>query len=273
MPLQVFGNLIDKLFSVMDQSNGKSADAYDLMETWTFDAIGNASFGYDFGAVTNSNNEWFHRYNDVVEATIDSLYLFLPVLERKYLDWFPNQKKIHDELSVFLYMIQHNIDEKRRKLVDLPSRDRSQETKKEKDLLQMIMESGEDENGAALTDEELKSNMCVFFFSGHGTTTSAFSFAIYYLAKHPFLRIAGPTDSLISRKANKDTGSGGVFIPKGTDATLSIYNLQRNPRVWNNPEKFDPERFASGGKAEGKDANVWILFSSGSRFVLARNEF
>ncbi|KAI9256666.1 cytochrome P450 [Phascolomyces articulosus] len=310
MPLQVFGKLTDKLFSVMDQSNGKSIDAYDLMERWTLDAIGNASFGFDFGAVTDSNNEWVHRYNDVVEATIDPLYAFLPVLERKYLDWFPNRKKIHDELSVFLDMIQHIIDEKRRKLAD-PSRDRSQETKKEKDLLQMMMESGEDENGAVLTDEELKSNMCVFFFAGHDTTTSALSFAIYYLAKHPemqerareeaqrvlgneprnirptveqsremtyieqiikeVLRIAGPADSLISRKANKDTELGGVFIPKGTDVTLSIYNLQRNPRVWNNPEKFDPERFAPGGEAEGKDANAWIPFSSGSRICIGMN--
>ena len=111
--------------------------------------------GFDFGAITDGDNEWVHRYNDVVEATSDPLYAFLPILERKYINWFPKRKKVHDELTVFLDMIQHIIDEKRRKLAD-PTYQSSQNNKKHKDLLEMMMESGEDENGALLTDEELR---------------------------------------------------------------------------------------------------------------------
>ncbi|KAI9490119.1 cytochrome P450 [Zychaea mexicana] len=306
MPLALFGRLTENLFQVIDKSDGKAVDAYDLMERWTLDAIGNASFGFDFGSISDSNNQWVHRYNDVVEATSDPIYAFFPVLERKYLHWFPKRKRIHDELTVFLDMIQHIIDEKRRKRADSAHR----EEKKEKDLLEMMMESGEDD-GNGLTDEELKSNLCVFFFAGHDTTASALSFAIYYLAKHPelqerareeayrvlgnepkdigptveqsrqmtyidqiikeVLRIEGPADSLISRNANKDTELGGVVIPKGTAVTVSLYNLHRNPRVWDNPDKFDPERFASGGEADFKDANAWIPFSTGSRQCIGMN--
>ncbi|KAG2219147.1 hypothetical protein INT45_002338 [Circinella minor] len=311
MPLEIFGNLTEKLFKVIDNtSNGKAVDAYDLMERWTLDAIGNASFGFDFGAVTDGDNEWVHRYNDVVEATSEPLYTFLPILERKYINWFPRRKKVHDELTVFLDMIQHIIDEKRRKISD-SNYQSTQDNNKQKDLLEMMMESGEDENGALLTDEELRSNMCIFFFAGHDTTASALSFAIYYLARHPemqerareeairvlgneptnirptveqsremtyieqiikeVLRISCPADSLITRIATKDTELGGVFIPKGTGVTLSIYNLQRSPKVWDNPQKFDPERFSPGGEAENKDPNSWIPFSSGQRQCIGMN--
>ena len=45
---------------------------------------------------------------------------------------------------------------------------------------------------------------------------------------------------------------------------LDIYQLHHNPTVWNNPEKFDPERFAPGGEAEHNGLG-WMPFSQGSR--------
>jgi cytochrome P450 len=36
----------------------------------------------------------------------------------------------------------------------------------------------------------------------------------------------------------------GYTIPKGTHAGVAILGLHRNPRVWPNPLKFDPERWS-----------------------------
>jgi hypothetical protein len=45
------------------------------------------------------------------------------------------------------------------------------------------------------------------------------------------------------REARNDITMNSWFIPKGTDVTVSIYTLHRNPEYWPDPEKFDPERF------------------------------
>ena len=35
----------------------------------------------------------------------------------------------------------------------------------------------------------------------------------------------------------------GYHIPKGTHMGITIVGLHRNPKVWPNPLKFDPERW------------------------------
>lgn len=42
--------------------------------------------------------------------------------------------------------------------------------------------------------------------------------------------------------STKDTTVSGYFIPKGSNVLLSRLGIGRNPRVWNQPMKFKPER-------------------------------
>ncbi|CAI0377387.1 unnamed protein product [Linum tenue] len=66
---------------------------------------------------------------------------------------------------------------------------------------------------------------------------------------------------------------GGYFIPKCSHALLSRYGLGRNPKVWVDPLKFDPERHLR----DGSDVEValtehdlrFISFSTGRRGCLA----
>ena len=39
---------------------------------------------------------------------------------------------------------------------------------------------------------------------------------------------------------------GGVCIPKGTEVHIPIKQLHYDPKYWNNPEKFDPQRYIHG---------------------------
>ncbi|WCJ41731.1 cytochrome p450 79a2 [Euphorbia peplus] len=69
--------------------------------------------------------------------------------------------------------------------------------------------------------------------------------------------------------AMADTKVGGYFIPKGSHVLLSRLGLGRNPKVWDDPEKFKPERHL---KKEG-DSKVtlsepdlrFISFTAGKR--------
>ena len=74
-----------------------------------------------------------------------------------------------------------------------------------------------------------------------------------------------PVYGTTSRVAQEDLDICGHFIPKGSEISIDIYNLHHNPAVWNDPYKFDPERFAPGGEADNQQGVAWNPFSNGSR--------
>lgn len=51
---------------------------------------------------------------------------------------------------------------------------------------------------------------------------------------------------MILRKSKKDFKIPGsnLTIPKNTDININVYSLQNDSDFFNNPEKFDPERFS-----------------------------
>ncbi|KAI9248283.1 cytochrome P450 [Phascolomyces articulosus] len=290
-----------------DNDDVKPIDVHDISQRWALDVLGESAFGFQFNALDSNgeDNEWVTRYNHIVQSAQKPLYFLLPSIERQFKSWIPERRKAHQELSKFLDMMSSIADHKRQALLNkkASSLDKNDH---EKDLLTLMVEA-EHEGQGRLTDEEFLSNLSVFFLAGHETTAAAVSFAIYYLAVHPeiqqkareevlgifgddphdilptleqtreldyinrvikeTLRMDPPAVSMVARTATKDTELSGVFIPKGTRLTVDVYELHRNPRIWNNPNQFDPERFAPGGEAEQLSATglPWVAFSNGAR--------
>ncbi|XP_077636774.1 cytochrome P450 4A11-like [Crocuta crocuta] len=76
------------------------------------------------------------------------------------------------------------------------------------------------------------------------------------------LRLYPPVPN-ISRELSKPiTFPDGRSLPKGFLVTLSIYALHHNPKVWPNPEVFDPSRFAPGS---ARHSHTFLPFSGGAR--------
>ncbi|KAI8143288.1 cytochrome P450 [Fennellomyces sp. T-0311] len=305
MPIDLFGNLGVKLFNVMDAQEGP-IDFHDMMERWTLDAIGKAGFGFDFRGLEDKNSEWVTLYNEINNAMHKPMYILFPILDTTLRFLVPGREKKHQKLTKFLDMLSDVIKHKREVLKENKS---SGIKDREKDLLTLMLEAGT-EGGEPLTDEELMSNICIFFVAGHDTTANALSFAAYYLAVHqdiqqkareeairvlgdepkdilptqeqlqemPYinmiikevLRIDGPASTLTVREATQDTDLAGVFIPKGARVNLDIYALHHNPTVWKDPETFNPERFAPGGEAERAGLS-WLPFSTGARQCIGMN--
>lgn len=52
-----------------------------------------------------------------------------------------------------------------------------------------------------------------------------------------------PPAWITDRQNVEDDVLGKFSIKKDTLIGVSFYELHRNPKYWNNPDKFDPDRF------------------------------
>jgi len=67
----------------------------------------------------------------------------------------------------------------------------------------------------------------------------------------------------------KKDSFNGMEISKGSTILISFYELHRNPSIWNNPEKFNPERFNLPIKKEQQ--NYFFPFGAGPRMCVGSN--
>lgn len=93
------------------------------------------------------------------------------------------------------------------------------------------------------------------------------------LARHVIqetLRLYPPLPAL-HRTAVADVELGGHAVTAGTLVVVSPHVLQRDPRSWPEPERFDPDRFAEGRRRE-LPRHAYLPFGAGAR-ICAGNHF
>ncbi|XP_023312084.1 cytochrome P450 4C1-like [Anoplophora glabripennis] len=74
-----------------------------------------------------------------------------------------------------------------------------------------------------------------------------------------------PSVPLIARVAGEDIKTrSGYTIPKGCDINIYIYDLHRSPQYWENPDKFDPDRFLPENVSK-RHPFAYLPFSAGFR--------
>nr|NLI50429.1 cytochrome P450 [Propionibacterium sp.] len=165
-----------------------------------------------------------------------------------------------------------------------------------------ILLSARDEQGQALTSAEIRNQIVTFIVAGHETVASALTWAWALLAAHPDVqhRLAEESDAvlggrvpgyedyerlpytravidetlrlyppawLITRKALGPDVVEGRELPAGSLVILSPTLLHRHPDLWDDPERFDPDRFVSGRI----DRRSFIPFGAGPRMCIGRD--
>jgi cytochrome P450 len=169
------------------------------------------------------------------------------------------------------------------------------------DVLSMLLEATDEEDGSRLGDREVRDQVMTLLFAGHDTSTSTISFLLYELARHPAAlakvleeqdRVLGgraPTAAELMgeqlpelemvldetlrlyppawvgpRRAVDTFSFGGHEVPAGAYVNYSSWASHRLPDVWPEPEAFVPERFAPEAKAR-LPKGAYIPFGGGSR--------
>ena len=64
------------------------------------------------------------------------------------------------------------------------------------------------------------------------------------------------------REATEDCVLMGVKVKKGTAVFVPIYSIHRDPKIWPEPDKFDPMRFSPKAK-QSRDPYTYLPFSHG----------
>ncbi|XP_024973158.1 cytochrome P450 71A8-like [Cynara cardunculus var. scolymus] len=92
------------------------------------------------------------------------------------------------------------------------------------------------------------------------------------------LRLHPPLPLLVPNIASKDVRVMGYDIPKGTTVMTNVWAIGRDPKLWDEPQEFRPERFlGSSIDFKGHDFEL-IPFGAGRRicpgivFAMATNE-
>ena len=62
----------------------------------------------------------------------------------------------------------------------------------------------------------------------------------------------------------KDAVVDGYRIPAGTNIVVGVYALQRDPDLWDDPTRFDPDRFAPE-RSHGRSRWQFLPFGGGPR--------
>ena len=150
---------------------------------------------------------------------------------------------------------------------------------REDDLLQMLLEARDDETGEGMTDQQLRDEVMTMFLAGHETTANALTWTFVLLSRFPQIarglaaeanavlgsREAKAEDAaqlelsrralsesmrlyppvwVIGRSPEEDVEFDGYTVPKGSLLFMSPWVTQRLPSLWDDPEGFDPDRFA-----------------------------
>ena len=80
------------------------------------------------------------------------------------------------------------------------------------------------------------------------------------------LRLYPPAPG-VAREPIEDVEIGGYVVPKGSLITVNTYALQRDRRFFDDPERFDPQRFARGWE-ERIPRYAYLPFGGGPRVCI-----
>jgi cytochrome P450 len=266
--------------------DGDTRDVHKDMMRLTLEIVAETLFGAQVGDHAEAVG---HALEAVLDVATDPLEVFFPVLRR-----LPTRgRRRFDRAVAKLDEIIYGVVEQRR-------RSGAGQTN---DLLSMLLHA-RDEDGSRMSDKQLRDECMTLFLAGHETTALNLSWTWLLLSQRPEvatkltreiddvlgdrpaafadlpnLRYAGHviTESLrlyppawsMGREAREDLELGGYRVPRGGQVWFCPWSIQRDPRWFDDPDAFRPERW-EGNLAKTIHRYAYFPFGGGPRFCIGQ---
>ncbi len=165
-------------------------------------------------------------------------------------------------------------------------------------LVRALMEAIDPETDRPLTNDEICHELVLFMLAGHDTTSTTLTYALWSLGHHrdiqervraevaalgeraltpedvpglgltvrvlhEALRLCPPAAGTM-RSPTRDIVVDGHRVEAETMALVSFYALHRDPALWEDPLRFDPDRFLPE-RSKGRSRWQYLPFGGGPR--------
>jgi len=155
------------------------------------------------------------------------------------------------------------------------ARRRAEEPRDRTDVLSLLL-AARDEDGAPMSDQELRDEMVTLLLAGHETTATTLAWVLHHVLAHPAVydrlraelaaydghdRVPAsnelpfldatikesqrlmPIIPMVGRRVREPVTIGDHTLPAGVVAAPCMYLTHRRPELWDEPDAFKPERF------------------------------
>jgi cytochrome P450 len=263
-------------------TDGAAVDLSTDMTALTLGIVGRTLFGSDVVGETTAIRD---AMAEALRAFEIATLPYFEVFDHLPVPWMRRLRRAKTTLDAIVYRL---IAERRRDGVDRG------------DLLSMLLLARDTEgDGSGMTDTQLRDEILTIFLAGHETTANALAWAAYALSRHPdvdaalFVEVSAigipsvddlprltytravvsevlrlyPPAWIIGRRTIAEYRVGGYELPVGTLVFVSPWVTQRDPRYWDEPERFAPQRWLE--HAPGKFA--YFPFGGGPRICIGES--
>ncbi|MBW4601616.1 MAG: cytochrome P450 [Calothrix sp. FI2-JRJ7] len=281
--------MVDYAFAMLNSwEDGQERDIHDEMMGLTLEIVAKTLFEADVKQQVEIVGKALETSIEYYEVRNTNLLVYLLP------DWFPTRKNLAyiramQQMDEMLYSI---INQRR-----VSNQDKG-------DLLSMLLHI-QDEDGARMTDKQLRDEVMTLMFAGHETTALTLSWGLYLLSQHPEVEaklleeinaVLGekaptfadlpalryteqvimevmrlyPAAWAIGRQALQDCEIGGYNLRAGDAVIVSQWVMQRDARYFEDPEAFKPERW-EGDFAKKLPKFAYFPFGGGSRICIGKS--
>ncbi|MGB3294621.1 MAG: cytochrome P450 [Phormidesmis sp.] len=270
---------------------GQTIVARPPMQNLTLGVILQAVFGLREGARLSRLQQLMSALLDAFAYPISASFLFFPGLQKDWGAWSPWGKFVRVREAVRQLIYEEIRD--RRHLLNQPGVNPAEKT----DILSILIQA-RDENGKAMSDEELHDELVTLLLAGHETTASAMVWALYWIHYLPAvqqklraelttlgpdpdpmaiiqlpyltavcqeaLRIFPITPTTFVRQLREPMTIAGYRFKAGTALMPATYIIHQRPDIYPEPRQFRPERFLERQFAP----HEYLPFGGGHRYCI-----